>query len=116
MYKEVGKHVRALRKAAKLTQFELAELAEINPDFVSKIERAQSGVSFHTLERIASALNVPLRRLIEGPAAESKKGATSADAYRQRILFFLRKKNTQELKAICKILEQVEMLSKMKAR
>jgi transcriptional regulator with XRE-family HTH domain len=113
--KDLGKRIRMLRKAARLTQFELAELAEINENFMGKIERGQSGVSLHTLQRLAGALNVPVRKLIEGPP-ESAKGATSSEAHLQRILLFLRKKNTQELKIIWKILKQMELLSKTNFR
>jgi transcriptional regulator with XRE-family HTH domain len=61
--KDFGKRIRALRLKAKLTQEQLAELADISVDFLSMVERGINAPSFDTLEKIANALHVPVREL-----------------------------------------------------
>ena len=62
---KLGDKIRTLRKRAGLTQEQLAEDAEISPNFIGYIERGQRAVSIKTLERIAKALNVTPRNLFE---------------------------------------------------
>jgi transcriptional regulator with XRE-family HTH domain len=64
--KEVGKRIRFLRTARLnpgMTQEELAGMAEISVSFLSMIERGQRAPHLETLEKIASALQLPLAEL-----------------------------------------------------
>jgi len=60
-----GKRVRVLRKQADLSQEELAARADISVDFVGLIERGVNAPSFETLEKLAEALEVPVRELFD---------------------------------------------------
>jgi len=60
-----GKRVRVLRKKARLSQEELAAKADISVDFLGLIERGINAPSFETLERLAGALEVPVRELFD---------------------------------------------------
>ena len=53
-----GKRLCALRKAAKLTQEELAEVSDYSVEFISFMERGQNGPSLEGIERLANALKV----------------------------------------------------------
>lgn len=53
-----GQRVQQLRKAAGLTQEQLAERAGLHPTFISNVERAYRVPSVPTLLRLASALQV----------------------------------------------------------
>lgn len=55
---QLGVKIRTLRKAAGLTQKQLAEAAEVSTNFIGYVERGQRAISIKTLERIAQALNV----------------------------------------------------------
>lgn len=57
-YKLIGKKIRNERKKQNLTIEELAELSDISPNFLGKIERAQSIMSLDTLVKIVNALNI----------------------------------------------------------
>lgn len=59
----LGKRIRSLRTAKKLTQQELGEKADINYKFLGEIERGQQNPSFQILARIAAALEVELPEL-----------------------------------------------------
>lgn len=61
--KLLGYHIRALRKARKLTQQELGEKAGINYKFLGEIERGTQNPSLLVLSRIAKALNVKTAEL-----------------------------------------------------
>lgn len=57
-YKQFGKRVSELRKAAGLTQEQLAEKAGISYDTVTSIEHGQQFATLSNLHRLARALKV----------------------------------------------------------
>lgn len=61
--KQFGKRVQKLRLAAKMTQENLADEVGITIESISNIERGIHGPSFDTLEKIALALDAPVRKL-----------------------------------------------------
>lgn len=63
--KLLGAGVRKYRKRAGLTMEELAEKANLNPVYVGQIERAFKVPSVECLSRLAKALNVKVRHLLE---------------------------------------------------
>ena len=65
----VGRHIRQLRMAKKLTQEELAEKLHVTRQAVSAWERGQTQPDLDTLERIAQALDTEVTALIYGPDA-----------------------------------------------
>lgn len=60
----LGARIRTLRKAKKLSQEKLAELAGLHPTYVGDIERGQVNASLGCYADIAMALGVPLPELI----------------------------------------------------
>ena len=74
-----GPHLRRLRVARGLTQAQLAERADTNTMFISKIERGVTTPTIGTLVRLARALDCRVARLVEvfdlplGPL-KSRKG------------------------------------------
>ena len=57
----LGRAVRAARKAAGLTQLELAELAEIGKSAVFDIEKGKVNVQMSTLLKVLRVLHIELR-------------------------------------------------------
>ena len=104
IYRQVGKRIRELRKRADLTQFKLAERAGITPDYLGRIERGRGAVTLETLERIASALGVPFRQLLD---LQEIASATREEILKS-IQGMLRKKHPEELCRIYAILEALE--------
>ena len=49
-----------------MSQEKLAEKADLNPKYVSEVERGRVNISLDALLRIAKALNVSLTELIRG--------------------------------------------------
>lgn len=63
--KKVGRSIFTLRKAARMTQSELAEAAGIGNEYISKIERGLGSPSLETLAKIAQALQVEMKVLFD---------------------------------------------------
>ena len=64
--KTLGELVRELREARGMTQAQLAERAQVALSYVTVLEAGQqSKSSRNILHRIARALNVPAKRLLD---------------------------------------------------
>lgn len=98
---KLGKRIRLLRKAAGMTQAQLAEAANISVNFVGYIERAQRAPSIGTLERIAKALNVAPKELFEFSNDEESELAYSS------LLAELRKCGPEDLCALVQIAKRL---------
>ena len=72
----VAGNVRALRKAAGLSQEELAHEAEVDRTYVSQVERSQRNITISVLARMARALKTTPAKLLEpsGVAVPRKPG------------------------------------------
>jgi len=68
----VADNVRALRKAAKLSQEELAHEAGVDRTYISQVERRQRNVTIVVLAKIATALNVTPDTLLIVPSSRRR--------------------------------------------
>lgn len=62
---KIGIKIRLLRTKLKLSQEKLAELADMNKNSIGAIERGESRPAIDTLEKIANALNIELKELVD---------------------------------------------------
>ena len=58
---KLGLKIRIERQKQKISQEKLAELANLNRNFVGMIERGETNVTVKNLENIANALNIPIQ-------------------------------------------------------
>ncbi len=79
----IGQRVKGLRKAAGLTQEQLAEAIDLQPSAISRFENGSIGLSITTLQQVARVLRVPLARIFEEPG---EPGAASADPEEAMVL------------------------------
>ena len=61
---ELGKKLKNARNKKGLIQAEVAERADIQPNYYARIERGEENPSFEVLHRIASALKVKLSDIV----------------------------------------------------
>lgn len=61
-----GLNVRKRRESLDLTQIEVGERAELDPTYISGIERGVRNPSLISIARVAKALNVTVSALCEG--------------------------------------------------
>lgn len=64
-YKKLGLNITYYRKAAGLSQLQLAEMSEISRTHMSRIENNDCAVSLDVVFSIAEALHVPVSKLFE---------------------------------------------------
>ena len=62
---KLGNKIRIERKQLKLSQEKLAELADLNKNFIGMIERGETNVTVKNLENIAIALGIDIKNLFD---------------------------------------------------
>ena len=65
-YKQIGKRIRWERLAAGISQAELAELADVSPQYISLVENGRKQLSLTMLVHIADVLSVSTDWLLFG--------------------------------------------------
>jgi transcriptional regulator with XRE-family HTH domain len=80
--KAFGEKLKRLRNKRKLTQEQLAEIIEMSPKNLSKIEVGTSFVSSETLEKIMVALNVTAEELFANDYIKTQEELIS-DIYKK---------------------------------
>lgn len=68
--KIIGQRIRNHRTAKGWSQEKLAELSECHPTYIGQIERGEKNATIESIEKISTALNVPLSRLFENLGAK----------------------------------------------
>ncbi len=68
-----SQNMKALRKAKKLTQEQLADLADLHVNYISGIERGARNVSILNIEKLARALGVTMSVLVD--ESDARPGA-----------------------------------------
>ena len=63
-YLLIGMRIRKIRKAQKITQDRLSEMAGISPQHLSQIESAKTKLSLPALVNICNALNVTTDKIL----------------------------------------------------
>ncbi|MBI5238922.1 MAG: helix-turn-helix transcriptional regulator [Elusimicrobia bacterium] len=106
LYAEIGGRMRGLRKALRLTQAQISELAGIDASFYGQIERGANIPSLKTFLAIASALKVDPADLLPSsrslsPAYHKTLGRLLEELpqEKQRFILGMVKDMAEELKA-----------------
>ncbi len=68
-----GERLRALRKAAGMTQEELARKADLSASWLPKAEKPSADPSWSTVLKLANALGVSVAAFAEGNGAGTQK-------------------------------------------
>ena len=72
LYEEMGQRIRALRRAKRLTQQQLADMASMSPSFLGHVERGTRVLSVDTLMKLCEALQATPNDLL-GVACPEKQ-------------------------------------------
>lgn len=70
--KDIGKRIKGLRMAMKLTQSQFAELVGLSEDSIGKVERGISVPTIDTLIKMAEGLKVTMAELLEEPQQKAE--------------------------------------------
>ncbi len=63
--KKLGEKIRIERMRRKLSQEQLAEMADLNRNFIGMIERSETNVTVKNLESIANALEMTIQEMFD---------------------------------------------------
>ena len=63
--KKFGAKLAYVRKSKKLSQMKLAEIVDMNFNYIGQIERGEANVTIKTMIVLANALNVELKTLFD---------------------------------------------------
>ncbi len=63
--KRFGAKLAYVRNSKKLTQMQLAEMVDMNFNYIGQIERGEANVTIKTIKKIASALDVEVKTLFD---------------------------------------------------
>lgn len=97
----IADNVKLYRKKKNLTQFELAEKAELSVDSIKRIEHGSRTMSLENFMRIADALAVPLSYLMYENLNQIP--------ITERILNILNNKNGKQQEYLVHILEELSV-------
>lgn len=61
----IGERVKELRDAKKLSQQDLANIADMERSFITHIEAGKRNISIDTLEKVLSALEISFKDFFE---------------------------------------------------
>lgn len=100
--KIIGQRIRNYRNEKGLSQEKLAELAGCHPTYIGQVERGEKNATLESIDKIASAMNVPLSRLFE------KMGEDSSDSIPLKCYEFVASKRKAEQEILYKVLFEME--------
>ena len=66
IYEQLGKRIAYLRKKQRLSQLDLALIAEVNKNYISDLERGRRNPSLMILSRISNACKIDMSTLLQG--------------------------------------------------
>jgi transcriptional regulator with XRE-family HTH domain len=72
--KLVGRNVARLRKAADITQAELAARMDVDRAYISGLERGERNPTISSVARVSAALGTKISTLFEEAAKRTKSG------------------------------------------
>jgi transcriptional regulator with XRE-family HTH domain len=65
-YKTLGKTIKKLRNERELSQYALADMTDLSPQYICQIETAKKKASLQSIVKISSSLNVSVDELLSG--------------------------------------------------
>ncbi len=65
MEQKFGEKLAYVRKSKKLSQMKLAEIVDMNFNYIGQIERGEANVTIHTIKALSNALDVETKELFD---------------------------------------------------
>lgn len=101
--KFIGQRIRNYRTQKKLSQEKLAELSGCHPTYIGQLERGEKNATLESIEKVATALDVPLSTLFEKLGDESSNESIPLKCYE-----FLSAKTKKEQEQLYRILLEMD--------
>lgn len=105
--KIVGKRLRSYRAAQGLSQEKLAERAGLHPTYIGQVERGEKNLTIESLEKITSALDIPISCVFEKIEDRHEESNFALRAYD-----LLSRKSAEDRERLYSILMDIEALTR----
>lgn len=109
--KVIGKRIRNYRTSKGLSQEKLAELASCHPTYIGQLERGEKNATVESIERIATALSIPLSVLFE-KVGQVDENESEGENIPLACYEFLLSKTPKKQKYLFNIILEIEKYSK----
>lgn len=110
MLQRLGQRIRELRSQKNWSQEEFAEVCGVHRTYIGHLERGEKNVSFGSIVRVATALNVTLSELFARVESEDASPATQTARRRRNQAQFDR---DRVLKALASLERTVRVLKEI---
>ncbi|MEK4045685.1 helix-turn-helix transcriptional regulator [Paenibacillus sp. FSL H8-0048] len=101
--KKVGQGIRHFRKQRKMSQEELAHLAQVHESYMGKIERSEKVCSIEVLERVTGALGISLEAFFR--YVQPLDSVRQEEFTMEEIVDQLRGRNEEEQKRVLRVIK-----------
>ncbi len=102
--KRIGAKLAYIRKSKKISQIRLAEMTDMNFNYIGQIERGEKNASIESIDKIASALGISLSKLFEFLGSETPK----EDDYAYQAYELITAQSPEEQKKLYEILYSIK--------
>ncbi len=100
--KIIGQRVRNYRTEKGLSQEKLAEMSGCHPTYIGQVERGEKNATLESIEKITSAMGVPLSKLFE------KMGEDDHDSIPMKCYELVASKSKAEQEHLYKMLVEMD--------
>lgn len=100
--KIIGQRIRNYRTEKGLSQEKLAEMSGCHPTYIGQVERGEKNATLESVDKIASAMGVPLSKLFE------KMGEDSSDSIPLKCYELVASKSKAEQEHLYKVLVEMD--------
>jgi transcriptional regulator with XRE-family HTH domain len=107
-----GQRLRVLRKQLRWSQEKLGEKADLHPTYVGGIERGEHNVSLEYIEKLASALRLPIAELFAFATPEQSE----KEKIQSELILLIRQQDSEVCGLLLKIAKMLDGLTIKKGR
>ncbi len=105
--KQIGENIRIARKAIGFSQEQLALRADINASYMGQVERGEKNPTIDVLGKIATALNIPLEKLVSLHKDTPPSIEQPENEYADKISYQINGLSLKEQEAIYRMVKQL---------
>lgn len=105
--KLIGAQIAKIRNDREITQERLAELINVAPETISRLERGVSIPSIKTLDKISHALYTSLQNLFDFEYLEVPEKGDAVEHEIARLIAFVKTKNPDDIKMSYRLLKTI---------
>lgn len=104
---EIGSGIRSIRKAKRISQENLADVAGVSPSYMGEVERGVRNISVETLEKICDALGVLAIDIFRASGLQKESKHSEKAVALEKHMAFMTIRSKQEIELINKLARDI---------